>query len=340
MRLVLTFSLVLLVMIMSNCSTNENEPLDPGTTGSDPISLTVNKAQVYYLSLSQKKQVAVVDSLLENSWDISINDLTNVTVNGGATAPGKVYIHKIETDNYGQITAAPDGMYNTDLHKNPVIGENWYDYNYSTHVVVPRDYVYIVKTTDGEYYKFKISESVFTSITDGELKILIDKVPAPAAPEFQSPSGRIRMALLTLSADKVTYFKLSSGEEVEISNPASSNDWDMSSDFVTISMNGGTSGPGQAGAIMDAETALDSIETAPIDGYVMDDTTNSKMAIGDAWYNYDFTTHSLSAHDYSWLVKTADGKYAKLEFVKTDFSGQSAGVAVIRFMYLESGNQF
>jgi hypothetical protein len=133
---------------------------------------------------------------------------------------------------------------------------------------------------------------------------------------------------------------LSKGEEVDVSNPSSSKDWDLSSDFVTISMNGGTSGSGQAGAIMDMETPMDSIAMAPGDGYMMDDSTNEKMAIGDAWYNYDFMTHSLSAHDYAWMLKTASGKYAKLEFVKTDFAGQSDGVVVIRFMYLESGNQF
>jgi hypothetical protein len=341
MRLVLTFSLMVLVFLISSCSTNENDPIVSDDPESDPILLTVNAAEIYHISLSQKKTVDVVDPLLENSWDICIDNLTHITVNGGSTAPGKVYVHKIETEDYSQVKAAPDGMYATDTQKNgAVIGENWYFYDVSTHSVSPLDYVYIIKTSEGEYYKFRISETVFTSRTDGELKILIDKVPAPAAPEFQDPSGRIRTAVFTLSADKITYFQLSKGEEVEITNPASSNEWDISSDFVTLSMNGGTSGPGQAGAILDQETVLDSISSAPVDGYVMDDSTQSKMAIGDAWYNYDFMTHSLSAYDYSWVLKTASGKYAKLEFVKTDFSGQSAGLVVIRFMYLESGNQF
>ena len=341
MRLVLIFSLAIFVLIMSSCSTNENDPIITDDPESDPIALTVNAAEIYHISLSQKKTVDVVDPLLENSWDISIDNLTHITVNGGSTAPGKVYVHKVETEDYSQVKAAPDGMYSTDTQKNgAVIGENWYFYDVSTHSVSPLDHVYIIKTSDGEYYKFRISESVFTSRTDGELKILIDKVPAPAAAEFQDPSGRMRTAVFTLSADKITYFQLSKGEEVEVANPASSNNWDISSDFVTISMNGGTSGSGQASAILDQETALDSIESAPAEGYVIDDSTNSKMAIGDAWYNYDFMTHSLSAHNYSWVLKTANGKYAKLEFVKTDFSGQTDGVVVIRFMYLESGNQF
>jgi len=331
---------MILVLLISSCSTNENDPIDPGEPESDPIALTVNAAEIYHISLSQKKTVDVVDPLLENSWDISIDNLTHITVNGGSTAPGKVYVYQIETENYSQIKTAPDGMYNTDTQSGAVIGENWYFYDVSTHSVSPLDHVYIVKTSEGEYYKFRISESVFTSRTDGELTILIDKVPAPAAPEFQDPSGRMRTAEFSLSADKITYFQLLKGEEVEVTNPASSNDWDISSDFVTISMNGGTRGSGQAAAILDQETALDSIKSAPAEGYVMDDSTKSIMAIGDAWYNYDFMTHSMSAHDYSWVLKTASGKYAKLEFVKTDFSGQSDGVVIIRFMYLESGNQF
>ncbi len=283
----------------------------------------------------------VVDHYMENSWDISIENLTKISVNGGSTAPGKVYVHMVETEDYGAITAAPDGMYMTDTQKDgPVIGENWYFYDVTTHMVSPLDNVYIIKTDAGEYYKFRVSESVFTTRTDGELKILIDKISAPAAPEFQDPSGRVRTAIFTLSGEKLSYFQLKSGEEVEVSDPENSTEWDFQSDFVTLSMNCGTSGSGLAGAIKDEVTAFEEVLSAPVDGYMVDDTTKSEFAIGDAWYNYDFMTHTLSAHPYSWIVKTAEGKYAKLQFVKTDFSGQSAGVAVVRFMYLESGNQF
>ncbi len=41
MRLLLSLSLVVLVMLMSSCSTNENDPIDPGTGGGDPITLPV-----------------------------------------------------------------------------------------------------------------------------------------------------------------------------------------------------------------------------------------------------------------------------------------------------------
>ena len=95
MRLVLTFSLMILVLLISSCSTNENDPIDPGEPESDPIALTVNAAEIYHISLSQKKTVDVVDPLLENSWDISIDNLTHITVNGGSTAPGKVYVPQI-----------------------------------------------------------------------------------------------------------------------------------------------------------------------------------------------------------------------------------------------------
>ena len=341
MRLILTFSLIILVIVMSSCSTNENDPLEPDSPDGDALTLVATASEVYYISLSQRSTVDVLDHLLENSWDISIDNLTNITVNGGSTAPGKVYIHTIENGNYSQITVAPNGMYNTDTYKDgPAIGENWYFYDVNTHTVSPLDHVYIIKTGNGEYYKFRISESVFTSRTDGEIKFLMDKISVPSAPEFQDPSGRVRTALFTLSANKSTYFQLKEGEIVDVSDPAGSSDWDIRSDYVTLSMNCGTSGPGQAGAIKDENTPIDEIASAPAAGYAVDDSTEATMAIGDAWYNYDFTTHTLAPHPYSWVVKTALGKYAKIEFVKTVFSGQSDGVAVIRFMYLESGNQF
>ena len=341
MRLFLIFSLIVLVMIISSCSTNENDPLEPDSPDGDVLTLVASASEVYFISLSQRSMVDVVDHMLEDSWDISIDNLTNITVNGGSTAPGKVYVQSIENENYSRITVAPDGMYNTDTHKNgPAIGENWYFYDVNTHTVSPLDLVYIIKTGNGEYYKFRISESVFTSRTDGEIKFLMDKISAPSAPEFMDPSGRVRTALLSLSASKSTYFQLKEGEIVDVSDPTGSNDWDIRSDYVTLSMNCGTSGSGQAGAIKDEDTPIDEIANAPADGYAVDDSTEAIMAIGDAWYNYDLMTHALAPHPYSWVVKTALGKYAKIEFVKTVFYGQSDGVAVIRFMYLESGNQF
>jgi hypothetical protein len=341
MRLVFIFGVIVMMLVMSSCSTNQNDPIDPGDSGSDPISITTNASDVIYISLAQKQAVDVVKPMLENSWDISIDNVSNISVNGGSTAPGKVFVHKVETDNYSQISKAPDGMYMTDTEKSgKIIGENWYFYDVNTHSVSPLDHVYIIKTVDGEYYKMRITDATALSRFEIELKILIDKIAAPSAPEFQDPSGRVRTAVFTLSGSEISYFQLKSGEEVEVSNPANSTEWDINSEFVTLAMNGGTSGSGQAGAIVYESTPMDSIKTAPSDGYVTDDTTNSKMAIGDAWYNYDFMTHQLSAHPYGWVVKTAQGKYAKLEFVETDFEGQSGGVAIIRFMYLESGNQF
>jgi len=51
-------------------------------------------------------------------------------------------------------------------------------------------------------------------------------------------------------------------------------------------------------------------------------------------------THTLSANSNVYIVRTAGGQAAKLEFVKTDFSDQSAGVALIRYHYIEGTTQF
>ena len=339
MRILSIFGLILSLMIISGCSTNENDPVGPDNGGAT-LKVTVNAAETYFVNLASGEEVMVADYLIEDNWDLRINNLTNITVNGGASAPGEAYVMLIENSDYAAMKTAPNGIYETDTQHGGVIGENWYWYDPSTHTVNPVEQFYVIKTGSGNYYKFQISESVFTSRTDGELSFKFEKISSPSAPEMQDVSGRVRMAVVELSTTQKSYFQLKKGQMVTVSDVANSTEWDFQTDYVTLNMNGGTSGSGVAGAIVNTVSPFDSIDTAPMDGYVVDDTTNGLSAIGDDWYDYDFVNHTLTAKSYTWLLKTATGKFAKMEFVKVAFSGQSGGVAVIRFEYLEDGNQF
>ena len=307
----------------------------------DPaLLLPVEADQSYFIDLAGGNTVLIDDMLLQEDWDITIDNLTRIRVNGGATSIGEVYVHQLEGASYDDLQTAPDGLYTTDTEDGSVIGEDWYTYDFMTHTVTPKDYIYIIKARNGEYYKMQMINAAFTSQTTGELEFRFGKIAGPAVPEFQDVSGRVRLARLPLSTSELKYFNLKNGAVVEVTDPQTSGDWDLQTEFVTIMMNSGTSGSGDAGAIVYQDAAFDDIVSAPADGYVVDDTLSATMAIGDVWYNYDFMTHQLSAHPYTWVLKNATGKFAKLQFVKTDFSGQDEGVAIIRFIYLENGNLF
>jgi len=342
MRKFLLSVMVVGIVMLGACSTNEN-PVEPTVQGAT-MKLTVTADKTYYIKFSEKSEVTIANYLTEDDWDIVIDNLTRIRLNGGATAPGKVYAVIQDGTDYDKLAKAPDAEYVTDTQDSYAIGESWYFYNINDHTVNPLDKIYVIRTMDGAFYKFMITECVFTSRTDGEIKFRFDPVEAPVKPEYQDIHARVRYVKFSLSGSEKTYLNLKDGAEVTISDPATSTVWDLYSDFVTIYTNGGTSGPGQGAGIMYQAMEFDSVHSAPQDGYVTDDSLASpepKWAIGDSWFSYDVNTHSLSVNEgYTYVLRTADSRYAKLEFVAAEFSGQSGGLAVLRIEYLDYGREF
>jgi hypothetical protein len=112
------------------------------------------------------------------------------------------------------------------------------------------------------------------------------------------------------------YFSLSTGGEIT-PDREKSNLWDLAFSGTTILTNGGTSGTGQGGAMM-VEKPFDTITEAPKDGYKTDEAGGNAIAggSGNSWYKYDMNVHAiLPITGRTILVKTADGKFAKIEFI-------------------------
>ncbi len=336
--LVFLLSLFIFLGLMS-CSTNENDPLG-GEPKGQTLKLTVTASEIYYLKFEELSSVAISDPLFEPDWDISIENLTNIKMNGGATAPGSVYAKIMPGMPFEDITAAPDDIFETDDQSGPYIGENWYFYDINTHTVNPGDDSYVIKAIDGEYYKFWISDAVFTSRTDGELTIVVAKVTPPANAETESVIGRVLMARLPLIAGSPTYFSLKDAAIMELSDPSTSLNWDFFSDFTTIYSNGGSSGPANCAAYVYDNMDFDSIMTVPAGKYVTDDTTKQvkEYAIGDSWYDYNIQTHQLTINSNVYIMRTATGNHAKLQFVAKNFASQNGGEAVIKYQYVEGVN--
>jgi hypothetical protein len=322
MKVFSTVVLILSFLIFMGCSTNENEPLAPDPPG-EPMTLTVNYDQVYYINLTDQAVVEVSDPLLENGWDLSIDLLTRIHLNGGSSAPGPVFASKIEGIAYEDVQDAPNVTYMTDDQNGGYIGDNWYFYDVTTHSVSPLDHFYVIRATDGDFYKFKIADAIFPSRTDGELTIFIEKVSSPASYETQSTVGRTLTAEITLSKVESIYFNLKDAKIVDVADGSVSMDWDIKTTYLTMQINGGTSGPGNCAAVMYEDVAFDSLETIPTDGFITDDST-SALAIGPNVY----------------VVKTIDGNHAKIEFIAKDFSSQAEGMAVVKLHYTEDMAKF
>ena len=116
--------------------------------------------------------------------------------------------------------------------------------------------------------------------------------------------------------DVFTYYSLRDSAIVSLAD-SNSTKWDLAFKSTTVLTNSGSSGPGQGGAIALTATDYDTLSTVPESGYVQDQP--GLPAIGRTWYTYTgpegFPPHAILMNPGVVLViRTADGRYAKLKF--------------------------
>ncbi len=112
------------------------------------------------------------------------------------------------------------------------------------------------------------------------------------------------------------YFSFATGKEVPASE-SKTDQWDIAISKTTILVNGGTSGPGKAGAQM-LEKPFDQVTAAPADGYKTDGAEGNAIpgGSGNSWYKYDMSVHAiLPIVGRTILIKTTSGRIAKMEII-------------------------
>ncbi|MEI7959909.1 MAG: HmuY family protein [Chitinophagaceae bacterium] len=120
------------------------------------------------------------------------------------------------------------------------------------------------------------------------------------------------------SAGKYTFYSVEKNAIVPNTDSASTK-WDIAFVSTKILINGGTSGTGMGGAFV--YTGLfDDLKTIPTDSVFKTDNAPASYAIpygsGKGWYTYDQATSLVTPLAGRVLViKTASGKYAKLEII-------------------------
>ena len=116
---------------------------------------------------------------------------------------------------------------------------------------------------------------------------------------------------------KYAFFNFRNNTWVPNTDSASTN-WDLAFSGTTIRINGGTSGTGAGGAFVWVG-AFDNLATVPADSVFKTDNYPSyaiTKGSGKGWYSYDGATNLLTPIPGRVLViKTADGKYAKVEIL-------------------------
>lgn len=118
--------------------------------------------------------------------------------------------------------------------------------------------------------------------------------------------------------------------------------WDIAARRFRIVVNGGPGFEGEAGALRRPGWTFKSVSQAPAEGYVTShvapggDTINTEL---DGWYRYGIFSHLLEPDDAVYAIRTADGRYAKLEIVGYYCPGAEPGCLTLRYVYQGDGSR-
>ena len=162
-------------------------------------------------------------------------------------------------------------------------------------------------------------------------------LPTPVQPAVVGDS-LIGPEIYTVDASSSSdwaYFDFSRGSVVEDPEPG---EWDLAFQRFYIVANGGLGFAGRGGLQDLGAVPFDSV--VPPRGYVATeagrDTTNAATA---EWYEYSFTSHLLTPRPRTYAVRTADGRYGKLEVVGYYCPGARPGCLTFRYAYQGDGSR-
>ena len=180
----------------------------------------------------------------------------------------------------------------------------------------------------------------------------------PGEPTFtglevvEEESGVYRLVVDASDEDAWVYFDFDSKSEVEApADPKASLDWDLGFRRFLVKSNGGVSGLGGMSVAALAEVSFDEVTVAPVGGYLEDapgqvdpdapdeviqdevdyafNVENDASSTG--WFDYNPTDHTLSPAAVVYVVRTVEGCYYKLQFVRYYDGAGSPAILTLRF---------
>jgi hypothetical protein len=157
--------------------------------------------------------------------------------------------------------------------------------------------------------------------------------------EREAPAGLVGPDTATLDArdgDRWTRFNLALGV---IAKPGEA--WDVAVKRYRLVVNGGPGLSGQAGVVA-LDSAFVTILEAPADGYGESRVTpggDTVNAVLEDWYSYSLFSHLLEPRPTTYVIRTHDGKYAKLSVLGYYCPGPEPGCLTIKYAYQGDGSR-
>lgn len=154
------------------------------------------------------------------------------------------------------------------------------------------------------------------------------------------------------------YFSFSKGEIVTVTDYQNDTSWDIAFHRGDVRLNGGASGIGEAEAINTNKTEWNDITAAPTSGYTADEIGTITTAFTGSgieteeqpfsqtlatWLTIDVSNPPpvYVVHNYIYVVKSASGKYVKLQLYDNKNETNAAGYVSFKYQHnTEGGTNF
>jgi hypothetical protein len=151
------------------------------------------------------------------------------------------------------------------------------------------------------------------------------------------------------------YFSFAKNDTINVADPLTSNDWDLAFQRYRIKTNGGESGHGlgmAANSYKKGQSGFDALITVPdTTTFVNDASISIAVQQGYAtyvvnpalytWFSIQLATQGtqIVPSDYVYIVKTADGKYAKVWFKSYYNALNQSGYVTFEYKYQADGSK-
>lgn len=129
-----------------------------------------------YIQLATGKEVTPQAPQNSTEWDLALLRY-NVKINGGVSGSGGAMVSVVTGSSFDAVEQAPQSGYVTDQpdsaddDMDPDYGFNqlgpWYSYNVMTHILTPKDQVYVVRAPSGVHYKVQLTGYYDTAGSSG-----------------------------------------------------------------------------------------------------------------------------------------------------------------------------